>query len=345
MDHALDASALKNREATIGEVDRGLDLGVILLEQLLAEGPGRAIDAPGLAGALVEADAEAAALLAQVGLATRIHDMRELLPARHNFGDVVRDEVLVSHGQQRQVDAGHGGDLTCPESGSVDDMLGMDRALLGHHVPGAVGAGVGLENAVVQDDLGAAESGGLGVGVGRAVGVEVAVERVPECADDAVGVDQPVGHLGHLGRRQDGGVEAHVAVLRAFGLEHVEPLGSVGEGDAADVVEAAGLAGQRLQFLVEADRVALQRVETARRVPRRSARQFRPLDEHHVRPTELGQVVENGAADDATPDDDDARGALHGVPLGCPPWLCGWTPFGKRLAGDGRRRFPAVVRG
>jgi uncharacterized protein YcbX len=70
-----------------------------------------------------------------------------------------------------------------------------------------------------------------------------------------------------------------IAVLGAFGLQHVEPFGRVGQRHAADMVQAAGHAGDRFQLLVKPDGIALQRrhvgvavqrVKPARRVPGRA---------------------------------------------------------------------------
>ncbi len=152
----------------------------------------------------------------------------------------------------------------------------------------------------------------------------MAVQRVVKRADDAVDVDQAIGHLLHLFRRQDRGVEAHVAVLGAFGLQLVKPGLIVGQGDAADMVQPAGHAGDLFQLLVQADGVALQGghvgvavdgVKAARRVPGGAGGQFRPLDQHHIGPAELGQVIQNRAADDAATDDHNAGMGFHIPPL------------------------------
>ena len=82
--------------------------------------------------------------------------------------------------------------------------------------------------------------------------------------------------------------------------------------------------GDRLQLLVEPDRVALQAAMLVSplsvwKPP--AACQVEPevssdaLDQHDVRPAELGQVVEHGAADDAAADDGNAGFTAHD---GCP---------------------------
>ena len=226
------------------------------------------------------------------------------------------------HRVQREIDARHRRDLARPEPARVDDVLRVDRALVGHHLPGAVGPRVGLAHHAVGDDLGARHPRRAGVGVGGARGVEMAVERVVEAAQDAVEVGDRRELRDLLGRHH-AGVEAHVLVLGALGAQQVEPVGVGRQRHAADVVEPAGLAGDLLQLAVEADGVALerrhvgvavQRVEAPRGVPGRARGQLRALQQHHVGPAELGEMVEHRASDDAAADHGDASGGSHGVP-------------------------------
>ena len=102
----------------------------------------------------------------------------------------------------------------------------------------------------------------------------------------------------------------------------VHPLRVARHHHAAGQVQAARLPRQRLELAVERNRVglelgdvriAVQRVEPARRVPGRPARQLRALDQHHVGPAGLGQVVEHRAADDAAADHHHPRLRLHGA--------------------------------
>ena len=119
----------------------------------------------------------------------------------------------------------------------------------------------------------------------------------------------------------DLGLHAEIAAARMRHLQPVEPLRRVGELQAAGQVQPAGLPGDRFDLLVEADgvglqlgdvRVAVQRVEAARRVPGRAGGQLAPLDQHHVAPAGLGQMVEHRAADDAAADHRDLDMGFHG---------------------------------
>ena len=49
-------------------------------------------------------------------------------------------QIMVLHGQHRQLDADHPADLARPEPAAVDHVLGVHRALVGHDIPAAVAA-------------------------------------------------------------------------------------------------------------------------------------------------------------------------------------------------------------
>ena len=101
---------------------------------------------------------------------------------------------------------------------------------------------------------------------------------------------------------------AAATALHAFGRarQHQAP------GD----VDAAGLAGDFFDLLVELDGVLLEfrdvgiavdRVHAACRMPRRSRGQLIALDEGDITPSCFREVIEDAAADDAATDD----GHLH----------------------------------
>jgi hypothetical protein len=319
----------------VGDLEGLGDAVQIVRQQFLFEVPGRAVDGPRVAGLLVDADHQAAALLAQVALAARVHDVGQFLVALVDLGDVVGHQVLVLHGVERMIDPDHLADLARPQPTGVDHLLGRDRALLGDHLPGAVAARVQLEHPVAQHDLRALDPRRLGIGVGGTGGIQVAVERVVERAEQALGIGDRAD-LGDLLGAHELGVEPHVTVLGALGLEEVHAFGGVRDGQAADVVQAAGLAADLLELLVELDGVALERrdvgigvegVEAAGGVPGRARGQLRALDQHDVAPAVLGQVIEHAAADHAAADHHHPNVGPHRSRL--PVSLCP----GRELAG------------
>ena len=131
----------------------------------------------------------------------------------------------------------------------------------------------------------------------------------PPLAREAFGVRDVVGvHAGEI---------AAAGVRRP---EKIQPLRRAGEHQAADQMDAAGLAGDRLDLLVQPDGVVLQLgdvgvavegVHAAGGVPGRPRGQLVALQQHDVAPAGLGQVVEHAAADDAAADDDDLGMGFH----------------------------------
>ena len=106
-------------------------------------------------------------------------------------------------------------------------------------------------------------------------------------------------------------------------FSHSQRCGIAGHVDAAGHVQADVLAGLGLDLAVELDGVVLQRrdvgigverMETGRRVPGRTGGQFGALDQRHIAPAELRQMVEHRGADHATPDDDCTVVRLQGSP-------------------------------
>ena len=92
------------------------------------------------------------------------------------------------------------------------------------------------------------------------------------------------------------------------------------EADVGDLAEADVLAGLRLERLVERDRVFVdladrvahvEQRQQAGGVPGRAGGQLLALDQHHVRPALLGQMIERRDADRAAADHHHARLALH----------------------------------
>ena len=285
----------------------------------MAEIQRRAVDRPRVAVLLVKADAEAAPFLAQIALALRVHDVGQFFTALVDLRQLFGDQVLVLHGVQRQIEAGECTDFAGPQPGGVDHVFGVDRALLGHHVPAAIRTRGGGQHRAAQLNLRPRHARSLGVGVGGARRVEVAVQRVVQGRQHTVGVCNG-RELFDLIRADDLGFQAHVAVLGALGLEEIQPVGCAGQCHPADVVQAAAHAGDLLQLLVEPDRVALQRrhigigvegMEPASCVPGRARGQLIPFDQHDVGPAHLRQMIEHRTTDDTAADDNNFRRGFH----------------------------------
>ena len=222
-DDALDPGRLQHRVALVRDVELVRDAVDLLGEELRPEVLRGPLHRPQLAPLLVHADDEAAALLAEVALAGRVHAVRKLGVALVDLGEVVGHEVLVLHRVAGQVDAGHLAHLPRPEPRRVDDVLGVDGAVPGHHVPASVGARVELAHRVAEHDLRPLHACPPGVRLGGAGGVEVPVEGIVERSEKSLGV-RDGREPRDLRRPDDLGLEPHVAVLGALGLEEVEAV-------------------------------------------------------------------------------------------------------------------------
>ena len=141
-------------------------------------------------------------------------------------------------------------------------------------------------------------------------------------------------------------------MLGAFRDQHIKPVLIVRQGHAADMVQTARHAGNRLKLAVEFDcialegchiRVAVQRMEPTRRVPSRTAGQFRTLQEHHIGPAEFCQVIQHGTADNAAADNDTSCRSFHvaASPNTFPHYACQIIAGGADS--DTRCRLGAIV--
>ncbi len=309
------------------DLERWRDAVEVGRQQLGAEIPWRDPRLPRHAGLLVGAEHHAAALLPHVDLGLEVDGVRQLVPGLlvegDDLGHVLGHQVHMLHGQHRQLDADHAADLARPQPAAIDDVLGLDGAGRGDDVPAAVGARRQVGHPGLQMDLGAVDAGRFGVGMGGAGGVEIAVGGVVHGADEIALLEQRKQPLGFRGAHQRR-LETEIA---GPGMGHLEPLHallSVGQHQAAGAVQAAGLAGDLLQLVIEPDGVALQlgdvgvavqRVEAAGGVPGRAGGQLVAFDQHDVAPPRLGQVVEHAAADDPAADHHRLRMRFHGSPL------------------------------
>ena len=183
----------------------------------------------------------------------------------------------------------------------------------------------------VAVDLGAGVARPDGQRLGHVGRGDVAVVGVEQCTHQAVGLTQrpQLGDLlgpDHLEGDADGvGGSAVLAVL-------VHALSVGGQAQVAGPVEAHRLAGLGLEPLVEVDRVLVQLADRVAHVeqrqqpggvPGRAVGEVGFLDQHRIRPPQLGEVIKDAAADDTTADHHRPGMAAHGAPLrprGSPSW-------------------------
>ena len=168
-----------------------IDVG---LQQFMAEIPRRHLFRPRLVGLLIGAHQHAAALLAQVKLTVEIDRVDHFLAGRGvDLGDlrhVLGDEVHMLHGEHRQLQPDHAADLARPQSAGIDDVLGDDGALVGDDVPLAVRPALYVLNPGEALDLRAQFPCRLGISLGDAGRVEMAVLGIAHRADELFRVDE-----------------------------------------------------------------------------------------------------------------------------------------------------------
>ena len=146
-------------------------------------------------------------------------------------------------------------------------------------------------------------------------GIGLPVAGDVDRALDARDIHQRIERL-HLVQPDFVGLDAEAVAERGHAPDFGEPFVGAGDGQAALAAEAGRLAGFGLQRLVKADGIArelgqrggrAELVDEARRVPRGAAGEMPALEEDHVAPPELGQVIGDAAPDDAAADDHHLR--------------------------------------
>ena len=316
----------------------GLDPLEVEREEVGAEAVGDRVLEAGRGAVLVGAEDPAAALLADVPARVGVAQDRVLgvgLAERDERRVGLGDDILVLDRDRRDADAEQPGGALGVVAGGGDDVLGADleglvggdevAALLGHHAAADDPLGAGPVVAVdlgLADDLDAALAGALGHRLGDVGGVDVAVGRVEERADEVLGADERPA-LADLLRGQPLEGDADGLGGRGVELELVHPRPGLRHAQVADDREAGVEAGLGLERLVELHRVVVdvagrvahvEERQQAGGVPGRAGGQLVALEEHGVGPAGLRQMVGDRGADRAAADHHRPRMASHRRP-------------------------------
>ena len=107
-----------------------------------------------------------------------------------NHGDIVRDNILMLHGMQRQIDTRHSTHLPRPQTRRVHHMLGYDRALIGNHLPTAIGPRVCFNHFGMQLDLSPIHARCPGVRMSGTRWIKMAIQGVVKPAEQTGGVSR-----------------------------------------------------------------------------------------------------------------------------------------------------------
>ena len=264
-----------------------------------------ALHLPRRALSLEQPDHQTADLFAVVAERGRILQHRQV---GRQAGHLVGDQVVVLGGLQRHAHAGQIGQLARPQPGTVHHVLALDLAGRGAHPGDRPAPGQEAGHRGLLDDPHPAHPGALGQRHRDVDRVDPAVLRHVEPGQHVVGAGQWEQPL-HLAGRDLLHVHPAEPVERRDPAVLLQPVGVGGDLDEADRLEPGGLAGLRLQPAVELAAVLPELGRGLRRGPERHHQPGRvpggargdpvPLQQHHVLPARLGQVVGHRTTDHA----------------------------------------------
>ncbi len=227
--------------------------------------------------------------------------------------------VVVLAGVQRHVHAGQSTQVPRPQASGVGHELCPDVAVIGGNAAHAPVAAVDVEHLDTFETGGAVLARTLDERRDHVDRARVAVLGDPAAAEKPPRLEQRVERA-HLLRADDVDAgDAEGVVHRRDALELLEARLAVGDAEAAHLAKARGLPGLLLELVDEAHGVLAQPgvalvgahgADQPGRVPAGAAGKLPALEQHHVAPAELGQVIGDARADDAAADDDRA-GALR----------------------------------
>ena len=181
----------------------------------------------------------------------------QLLLLAYQLRHVPRDQILVLHGENGQLDADHPPDFARPQASRVDHMLRMHIALIGDHIPRPVGSRGQVGHARMPHDPCAADLRRLCVSMRNAVRVHMTFDGIVHGAMKMSLVQQRE-QLRSFIHRNDFQVHAEITSPRLRHFQPIQPLACAGQHDPAGDVYATGVAGYCLDLLVQPDGVLLQ---------------------------------------------------------------------------------------
>ena len=133
-DQGDDACLLQERNAPDRAFQQLLKAVIVRRQGRATVLPGHAIDPARQRIGLVAADHQSACLLAHVDQIVRDRAGRECWCGNSLPGDSLEGDVLMIHRGGGEMQPRHGGDLRRPHASRIDHDLGLDRALICHHL-------------------------------------------------------------------------------------------------------------------------------------------------------------------------------------------------------------------
>ena len=191
-------------------------------------------------------------LLACVGVPLIIHRDGNFVAVVTDFRDRFSNDVVVLEGLHWQIDARKPPHFPGPQAARIDHHLGIDRALGRDDIPSAVRQRIGFNDRAFAVDFCAVVAGTLGIGMGDAGRIHMAVHRFEKGAYIFFGIYERV-QLARMFQRNEIRIQAEIARLGPLLLQVVVTLPGGGEinpcllytSDAADDLLCVALGGRR----------------------------------------------------------------------------------------------------
>ena len=297
----------------------------------------------------VRADLHVAPVLALVHVRVHVADDREGDLARGLLEERDRadGDHLVRRGRQRDRRPGHARDPRAPDAARDEDVLAVDRALVGVHTACSASLDVDARHLGAGEHACAASLGVLAHERAGSQRVDDVDARRVEGPEDHARVDEgdPLDRL--LGREELASLLAPRERRRDAPVQLLHPLRRPRELDPAAPrrqLQLHVLSGALLR-----ERRHLLRVvdgeDEVRRVARGAAgiRESSFLDQDEVGPAEPGQVVREAVADDARPDDDRLRGGGAHAPVKTRRMASPKSTTCRRIVSSARSASPSRI--
>ena len=215
MDDGFNPSLLQGWKTPIRKFYRVRNFIQIIREQFMAKVPRGTLNSPRATGLLIKTDTQTTPFLTQITFATGVHHVGMLGIAFGDHRNIVRDNILMLHGMQRQIDSGHSSYFTCPQACRIHHVLGDHGTLVSDNFPATIRAWNGFGHLGMQLNLGAVKACCLCIGMGCARRVKMAIQRIVKPTKHTMGVGRWRDFF-DLCRGQYLGIQSHVAMLGAL---------------------------------------------------------------------------------------------------------------------------------
>ncbi len=297
----------------------------ILGQKLELEALGDACYVPGLGDRLEAAHDQSPDFLLVIDVTIGVTHDRQV--GMHT-GNRPRHQIEVFRGEHGHIHARKSAELARPLAGAVHDRLAAHLALMVGRAITRTCDATPLDDQAgdprALDDPRAAHARTLGERLRQIGRIGLAVARNPHCAAEIIGAQERIDPAS-FARGDEFEFDAEALGSRHLPLEELQPIGCLGDVEAATLFPAGRQARLAFQRCIELDAIAAhaggvacraELTDQARSVPGRAAGELALLEQYDVRDAELRQMVRRRRAHDSAADDDDPSVAGNGVAHG-----------------------------